>query len=182
MIVLVEGVDKTGKDTLIKDLSEVFNARVFKNSYKPAGNEELAIGYIAGIYNGIYQFLKDEKEIVILNRSHITEIVYSFKRDYESLEHIDWIEVEKELLKDACIIYMTAPDDVICERFKTDKEDHTLPEEISRLKFRYSLHLALTKIPFKVLSSIEDREKNLAAAMGFIISQKWTSAKSNNKK
>ena len=76
MLILIEGIDKAGKGTVIEDLLKIYPAAiVFKNKIKPVGKDEISVGRTAGIYLGAYQLAKKLPSIVLFDRSHITEIV-----------------------------------------------------------------------------------------------------------
>ena len=173
MIILVEGIDKSGKTTFINTLkTHIPSTRIFKNAIKP-GKGDVEIGRIAGVYQGAYQFanmIKD-KNFIVFDRSHITEIVYSYLRGYESSEKIDWRKIEGELLKDAVIVYNYAPPSIISQRFKTDKEDYVREEEILNIITRYEAYLESTKIPYVTISSLDSVDSNLAKVVTFISKQ-----------
>jgi len=186
MIILLEGCDKAGKSTLVKGLKEMFpESVVFKNMIKPEDKLQSTIGRTAGIYLGSYQFAQQIQREgntfhTIFDRGHLTEIVYSHRRGYESTKHIDWIHYERELLsQNAIIVYAHAPANVIKERFKTDKETYVDEKEIEGILERYEEYLRITKIPVVRISSLNDNKSNLAMLFNFINNQYniWTSAK-----
>lgn len=167
MIIIIEGIDKSGKTTLIKDLYAALPAAVrVKNTIKPDGSKEISIGKIIGVYNGIYNVAGKFENPVILDRSHLTEIVYSAKRGYQALDYFDWRALEREL--DAIVIYMSAPKNTIKQRFIADKEDYLTVPEIDMIMTGYTDQIAKTSLPVLRLSSTDDRQTNLAEVIRFI--------------
>jgi thymidylate kinase len=168
-IILVEGCDKSGKSTIIRDLQKIFPQHLlFKNNIKPEDNKLETIGKIAGIYLGAYQASNLLDFRSIYDRCHLTEIVYSYRRGYESSKYFNWLEYEEQYLKDACIIYMTAPKELIKFRFKTDNETYIGAEEIESILDRYEQYLKITKLPVLRLSSLYERDKNLLKTVKFL--------------
>ena len=184
MLILIDGCDKTGKSSIISDISAVLPGMpIFKNNTKPEDKKEFTIGKLVGIYLGAYRAAM-MKGSTIFDRSHITEIVYSHRRGYSSLEHFDWFAYEEEvLLGNAVVIYMSAPKELIHKRFKEDKETYVDPKEIEGILDRYDDYLGMTSLPVLQLSSTEDRQKNLLDAVTFLTNHKlqevpsWTSRK-----
>lgn len=172
MIVLIEGIDKSGKTTLIREISRILpGSTVFKNKIKP-GKGDLEIGRIAGIYQGAYQLANAGTKLILFDRSHITEIVYSYLRGYESSSKITWNLIERELLQGAVIIYNYAPPSVIQRRFKEEKEEYLPTEEIEHILNRYEACLDSTTLPVLPLSSLDPVDSNVAKAIEFISNHK----------
>lgn len=178
MLLLIEGCDKAGKSTIVRELRKTFPRSVqFKNMIKPEDREQTTIGRIAGIYLGAYQFAKQIQERnntfhTIFDRGHITEIVYSHRRGYESTKSIDWLRYERELLSsDTVLIYVSAPPTVIRERFETDKETYIDQAEIEGILERYEDYLRITEIPTLKLSSLDAPVSNLIKIVQFIDKQ-----------
>lgn len=78
-LIIIEGTDNIGKDTLIQRLTENFNTVTLIHCDGPQGNcfqsqeqDNKFICYANNIYDGLY----DNTECIIMNRSHIGEYVY----------------------------------------------------------------------------------------------------------
>lgn len=180
MLVLVEGVDKCGKTTLLSDLHEHLpGVRTFKNMIKPEDKSLHTIGRITGIYQGVYQVFEND-ELVLMDRSHITELVYSPRRGYSSRDHFNWRLLEDQL--NACVIYMSAPIDVVSQRFKEDNETYVDVAEIDSLVSGYEEYLRNTDLSVLWLSSLDSRESNLIKAIKFIGDNKNEYNRSRNSK
>ena len=174
MILLFEGCDKAGKSTLISDFRTFYTRDglipvLFKNSIKPINSSDFERGKITGIYLGAYQ-LAQKLGDCIFDRSHITEVVYSHRRGYDALEKFDWKEFEaiSPLLKDAAIVYLSAPVEELKKRFDSDKEEMIEKSEISEILNRYNFYLETTSLPIIVLSSTDSREENLEKLLSFV--------------
>lgn len=175
MLILIEGVDCSGKTTLIQDLlGGISDSSVFKNNIKPEGKTLFSIGRTAGIYLGAYRLAQALKTDVIFDRSHITEIVYSPRRGYQSLEYIDWPAIEEEMKSNACVIYVSAPKEIIERRFKEKGEDYIAEEEIEGLLIGFDEYIKGCKLPLIEISSLNSRYKNLVEVEEFITMLKRT--------
>ncbi len=78
-LIIIEGTDNIGKDTLIQHLTENFNTVTLIHCDGPQGNcfqsqeqDNKFICYANNINDGLY----DNTECIIMNRSHIGEYVY----------------------------------------------------------------------------------------------------------
>jgi len=78
-LIIVEGTDNTGKDTIISKILEYYPtstiihcSKPFSNKYSSKEQDELFNLYANNIINGLY----DNTHIIIMNRSHIGEFVY----------------------------------------------------------------------------------------------------------
>ena len=163
-ILLIEGVDKVGKTTLINDLKQLFpSAKVYKNNIKPEDKRETTIGRTTGIYLGFYQIaIANPEEVIIFDRSHITELIYAYRRGYNPLTYFNWFNYEKKvLLGSTVIIYLSAPIQVITRRFKEDNETYISKEEIQPIVSGYELYLRKTSLPKIKLSSLDLRSDNI---------------------
>ena len=168
MLILVEGVDKSGKSSLIKELSQLLNYPIIKNSYKP---RERSPEFIAGVYAGIYRsLLSCYTGDIILDRSHITEVVYGrVIRDYDALLIKNWYIFEQNHLQSkAVLFYMTASEDRLKERFERENEEYVKVGQIRRLQAAYSKYIGLSSLSTFQLSSENSMSYNLAKAIDFI--------------
>ena len=111
MLIIVEGIDKTGKSTLCEYLvKKLPNAFLLKNGTKPKNNTETERQKILDIYNNILNVYNHNfsDKILILDRFLLSEYVYSFKRGYESYNNPELKDVNEKLLEmgdDVLVIY-----------------------------------------------------------------------------
>ena len=160
MILLFEGLDKVGKSTLIRNFQDLSQMPVFKNPIKP---DKLVYshGFVNGTYFGAYLAAKLSGKDIIFDRSHITEIAYAkVKRGYEPQEKdwLDWEELNKHYV---VVVYVTAPLDTIRERFKTDKEEYLVDEDIDAINTKYNEYLKESKLSIISVDGSLDRQRML---------------------
>jgi len=171
MLILTEGVDKSGKSSLINELSRIFKYPVIKNPYKPTEySKEFIAGFYAGLYKGLLSCYAPSEHF-ILDRSHITEIVYGrVVRSYNALEVFDWVKYEKDnLLDKAVIIYMSASQETIYERCEREKEEYLnfdLIEDITNTYFDYLNQVS--SLPSLHLSSENTMNHNIIHSLKFL--------------
>lgn len=79
-VIIVEGVDNCGKDTLIKKLHEYFNGSVELHCGIPDSNSSLYDYYYDGlIHSTLYHYYNTDVDAIIHNRSMYGEYVYGPK-------------------------------------------------------------------------------------------------------
>lgn len=102
-LIIVEGTDNTGKDTIISKILEYYPTstiihcgKPFSNKYSIKEQDELFDLYANNIINGLYK----NTHIIIMNRSHIGEFVYGrLYRNREPISTIQMIEnIDNKLL------------------------------------------------------------------------------------
>jgi len=158
MIYIVDGCDKSGKSTVVNSLVNLFPLlHKIKNQFKPTSSTEETGFKMIGIYLGIYETLLQTETDAVLDRGHLTEIVYGHRRGYDSEKLFPWTDFEETTLADnARIIYVSAPPAVIRERFKVDNETYISDTEIEGILERYENYLEKTKLKVLRLSSLDD--------------------------
>lgn len=175
MILLVEGVDKSGKTSLIQELLKKFpGAIVIKNEHKPTDySPEFIAGVYAGLYSGLRRLHKTQDPFIILDRSHITEIVYGHVlRNYNAYEVYDWKKVEEKIKKYTLLVYMYAPQEVLERRYVEEKEEFILEKHIPELLANYEVYLEhftkLYKSKILRLNSTREMSENLLKVFNLI--------------
>lgn len=173
MIIILEGIDCSGKSTLLDDIyHKVYEGTsrfAFKNPWKPEGKDPFMIGRTAGIYLGAYEAAMQSGTDVIFDRGHITELIYSAKRGYDANKYFRWdlYEIDK-LERNAVLIYMSAPASVLQERFKKEKEDYLSIADIDVILRRYEEYLEETPLRTLKLSSLDPRKLNVMKVVNFL--------------
>lgn len=154
MMYIFEGVDHSGKDSLINTLRRFKNIPVFdgSNAYDQEDCPPLVedpVEFQKAIGWEIVQFCKQTNYDVIINRFTWSEIVYSLtlKRSID----LNWYlyTMEKELQSVAKIIYVHAPVEVILDRINSSqrKKSDLIRASIPSLLKEYDRLIAQTKIP-----------------------------------
>lgn len=118
-VLIIEGVDNTGKDSLINEISKHFNKTkiyhfISPSSYDSSSNDPVLTQkkQFSSFFDNIRKDLKNDKiELIILNRSHLGEYVYGpLYRD----SNPNWIfeEFEKkyeDVLEQTSLVLLTSP-------------------------------------------------------------------------
>jgi len=163
MIILFEGIDCSGKSTLIRKFSALFSdllpIRHYKNRIKPK-NTKASGNQMVGIYRGLYQqALEDPKTYHLFDRSHITEVLYgTFLRDYDPLKLFDWFTFEKKVKQEILLCYVETDSQELVRRFHKEKEDFLEVQEIDNLLLGYKVYLSHTNL--EVIKIRGDQEIN----------------------
>jgi thymidylate kinase len=156
MLIIIEGVDKTGKTTLteylLKKLPKAYmikyGDRPKDGSYLEREKVRLAHWKMLDVYN--YSF-KDC--VLILDRFFPSEIVYSHKRGYDASKDKEYIEMKNLIEKagDVIFIHCKTDPEQIAKKFLEDGEDYAKVDEIKQLISRYDEYLGSInsiKIPY----------------------------------
>lgn len=113
MVIIVEGIDRVGKTTLVEKICQVTGYKRFRDDFRymtddnPYGNVQVNTEKINTLMNLIEQGLVDN---VVLDRFHFTEDVYGlYDRDYNNPSMVD---VDKRLgkLSNVILVWVQATD------------------------------------------------------------------------
>jgi negative regulator of sigma E activity len=127
MIIIVEGIDRVGKTTLVNKITENCNVKSFVDSYKKFsffdyeskkllefdGSRNNVVANTEKMNSLVNIFEQFENEIgnILLDRFHLSEFVYGFvDRKYYSLEA--FYSLDERLAKLGAIIIYVEPKDV----------------------------------------------------------------------
>ena len=117
MKIIICGIDKTGKDTLINNLQNALGYYPVIHHSKPqelkcyAGNRSLEL-YQKECFNNMFRILKAPNINIILNRTHLGECVYAERyRDYSG-NYVFELEKSNEIQNyyDIFLILLTCSD------------------------------------------------------------------------
>jgi thymidylate kinase len=160
MIILFEGLDKSGKSTLIRNFQDMSGIPSFKNTVKPTA-KLYDQGFVNGTYFGAYHAAKISNKDMIFDRSHITELAYAqVKRGYRpSLK--TWLEWEELNSHWVVIVYVDSPLETIKERFKTDQEEYVKEEEIEAIAKRYENYFKKSKLSLVYIDGSLSKQRML---------------------
>jgi len=178
MIIIIEGIDKAGKSTIVKDLEDLFEnkAIVLKLSQKPKDGSPDELLKVKVAYRELFEqarMMNEKGMKVIFDRSYPSELVYSIKRGYDALKNQEWWEFDESLKdlvdkKEILLIYCSTEDQIIETRFKTDNETFMEPQEIPLFKERYEEFLSKTILPYIRIDSLKDRLANLVTIQNLL--------------
>lgn len=156
MMLIVEGLDKCGKSTLVdyllKNLEDTF---IIKNGYRPKGNDRKEKEKILYIYDKLLSnYIQNfQNDILIFDRYFISELVYCKKRGYDAFKipgMKDFISAIEER-KDIILIYCRTDYNNIKKKFIEDKEEYIEIDEIRKLDKRYQEVISkinMLKLPY----------------------------------
>ena len=113
MIIIVEGIDRVGKTTLCKKLSEEFGILIHKYNglieYSKMKNIEESDKTL-----GLIQLLKETNSSIIFDRTYLSDYVYGvMERDYdvsEASRNFEIIDQAMSELEDVFLIYILPTD------------------------------------------------------------------------
>jgi thymidylate kinase len=163
MLVIIEGVDGTGKTTLINSLKEVFkDRRVFNLNYSYPKCWEMfqAASMARGEYFGAVKIFgeileEDPEAIIICDRFHLGEFAYGpIKRNYPEWLARKTFEVEDEILKEIgkanvrLIILGVSEPEIVKTRSERPGEYLTELKEYTEVNERYAVAAGRTSLPF----------------------------------
>ncbi len=125
MVIILEGIDRVGKTTLVNKLSEELNAEKFKAeridaSYNKGESNIFNYGYCMGqvqLFNKTYADSKDRH--IIIDRFHWTEYVYTKVQRDKRITNCYMKNIESEMLKNRkgyLVILMMPVDINVCSR------------------------------------------------------------------
>ncbi|MFW6002123.1 MAG: hypothetical protein ACOCQD_02180 [archaeon] len=136
MLIIFEGMDRTGKDTQIENLSNhLGGAEVIHFGLPPEGTMESQFEFFVKQFSYAN---KNRDKYIIWNRSHLGEAVYGYLYRDWYYEYIFELEkVYKDLLKDSALILCDAEVDNVLSRDDgkslSDKKDN---KEKERRRFQ----------------------------------------------
>ena len=107
MIIIVEGVDASGKDTLINNLSKLTNMEVVRGS-----SFEMSEEGVDKMFEESKKLLLEEKDL-ILNRSFYSNAVYGPMYDYPTMSDEQFRELNRIVEEVGCVYYLTAYTEVL---------------------------------------------------------------------
>ena len=173
MIYIVEGIDKSGKSTVILDLVSALPGVpvVFKLKNKPTSGSTDERRKVALAYDELFEQAKKNhiNTPIIFDRAYPSELVYSqINRGYDAFYEVDWWRLDEELKEIARFIYCSAPNDVLLERFKQHNETDLTENQFGQVLARYDMFLEKTNLKVLRLDTTMSREENLERIKEFV--------------
>jgi len=173
--VIIEGLDNTGKDTLIKGLSNHYNnmisTHIHYGSIKQNSKQD-AIEYSIKTYNNMVKTMNFQSvvlnNVVFVNRSHLGELVYApLYRGYDG----DFaLSCEKEMVMDRTfLIVLTDEPENLIER--DDGLSHSIDIEFKKKEIKlFQQAFDKSSIKHKYMININNHtiEQVLAKVIDFI--------------
>lgn len=131
MIIIVEGVDASGKDTLINNLAKLTDMDVIRGS-----SFEMSAKGADAMFEGMKGILLDENDI-ILNRSFYSNAVYGPMYGYPTMTDAQFDELNKIVEEVAIIYYLTADTKIIVDRLTARGDKDIRAEDVEDIQAGY---------------------------------------------
>ena len=154
MRIIVEGVDKSGKSTIIEKMKNRFEYGIaIKNMIKPRDNSPEETERICKIYEDIEIMSQniDPNHVFILDRYYQSEIVYSILRGNDRLvdpNFKNWIrDMESAIRHNTLFVLVETDAETVAERFKKCNEDFVKEDQIRMLQDRYNQVFEMSTLP-----------------------------------
>jgi thymidylate kinase len=179
MVFFIEGLDCTGKSTLIDNLINSFKFAspadkfIYHHFDKPLGNtDEERFGYQYGQFQLMFDWIsKPEMKHThwVFDRSHIGEYVYGpmwRKRDPEYLKKLEEEFLEK--YQDKCLlVYLTCDPSQIQFRFNNFRKHEECPslKEITKTKKLFDSAVEKSVLPKITIDTTNTNEEDTAMAV-----------------
>ena len=153
MIIIVEGVDASGKDTFIENLVKLTGMKHVRGS-----SFEISQRGPEGMFKKWKKMLMEEDDIII-NRFCYSNLVYGPMFGYPTITREQAKEIN-ELVNDRAIVYyINADTDIIMDRISKRGDDDITPEDIEGLQASYKHMWKLMKP--KMLVEIDSSDDSL---------------------
>ena len=131
MIIIVEGSDAVGKDSMINNLSKLTNMKVVRGS-----SFEMSEKGVDRMFEESKRLLLEEKDI-ILNRSFYSNAVYGPMYDYPTMSDKQFNELSRIVEEVGVVYYLTADTEVIMNRLNTRGDEDVKAEDIKDIQAGY---------------------------------------------
>lgn len=133
-IIIVEGADCSGKDSLIKELKRITGYSVVRGS-----SFELSKGGSELMRDIMLESLEEDN--IILNRSYLSNIVYAPLFDYPLIQKNHAMEVThaiNETGEKTVLVYLYADNEVLINRMDSRGDEDVSPSDLQRILDKYS--------------------------------------------
>ena len=159
MIVMLEGMDRCGKDTQARMIIEAFSGCTFHQlhySKAPQLTPESSMSYADMLYCQMFLMISralDANESLILNRAHLGEHVYGHYRGYDGSYIFDVEDEYAYLMSDICLFVLVDEPEHVLSREDGDSLGSTIEaKQDEKLKFEQAYDRS--SIEHKVLINI----------------------------
>ena len=149
--IIIEGLDKTGKSTLARFLSEKTGMPVKKFSAPKEGEEP---------FNDYASFFVDGKPSVI-DRCHLSEMAYGpVFRGSSSIDEARQYALEELAISAGAVgVYCEAEKEELVKRFEEDGEDFVKPGQIEELQAGFEKALSTSRLKWVRYRAGDDMDK-----------------------
>ncbi len=166
MIIFFEGVDKTGKTSIAKELSRVINIPYFKNNTEKKFFSDVEVSkyrWLDQLY--LYEFLKQTHYSAIIDRGYASDIVYTnvFRRDNLDIINILY-DIDYKFSSIGARIIYCYKDEIL------EKDDIiNIVDNKRELESEYAYFLLKTKCKYLELNTTDEAlEKQITIILGWL--------------
>lgn len=159
MLIIIEGADNTGKTTLATHLQEIFSLEYLHLSQPKCENP----------FQEYMEVFGNIKVPTVIDRIHLSEYVYAnlwrggCKISEKQFELLDLEAMDR--FEFTIIIHAQAPNQIILERCKQNREEFLKPEQIEKCANLFHEIIGRTQIPvldyYSHIDSPEDISEQL---------------------
>lgn len=160
MRIVIEGVDKSGKSTLIEHLKNVFPKSIsLKLMCKPKDSSPEESQKLFDTYTKMEEISKDPEYTFIFDRYFQSELVYSYIRGNDRLEtevgktFFDYLQ--GQLKPNTLVVLLEHPAKEVAKRFKECGEDFAKIEDIEKLQKRYREVITNSRLKYIIIDTVE---------------------------
>ncbi len=168
IVVIIEGVDCSGKTTLIEHLRKVIRGLFWKVTDIPKIGIDADREKIKKYYWAMLAIMEHYSTINwIIDRFFPSELVYSkVKRQYEASDDLEFGDIERELkTRKHLVVYCDPGLETVVERLGTRGDDYIVSGELKELYERYDdMYEKLTLNKMRVNTNLPPQE--VAALIG----------------
>jgi len=152
-VLIVEGVDLSGKTTAIEQIAKRLNQGfILKNTYKP---REPGDSQIYHQYWNIIKLIKNYDDLVILDRFYPSQAVYSYLRGEDEMYHEEIMHIEDHCkANNYLLLYLDTDTTQLRERYNKKGDEHVNFQQILEIKRRYETFVKECGLPTLIINTI----------------------------
>ena len=162
-VIIVEGIDKSGKSTFVELLSKKYPGILLKITDRPSDGTEAERDKIKKYYSSVLDFIRDNPDkLFLLDRFFWSERVYSIKRGYDAIDDRVLLEMENFLSRiPHLVVYCMPGERVLQQRLEKEPDDYIEVRDVSDLIERYEKILENSPLSAIKINSNQNSNKML---------------------
>lgn len=147
MLIIVEGIDKSGKSTFIRHLNSATGIGAYRKYHPGLLKDDEFHSFFKGIGFALIELHNIFQFDLIIDRSFISDWVYS-NRDTDKFEIAIWEEWESLVGSNSMIIiYLHIEKDTFYDRIRHQPDKYMNVDDYERYVYLYEKYINQTKIP-----------------------------------
>ena len=172
MILILDGIDKSGKSTFAKELCKLFPFKVYKFTRKPKDDSKMERQKIKTHYLATLETIVQLPDIMhVFDRFHFSELAYSKKRGYEAMDDKWFFDILETKIKKHphLVVYCFCEKEKILQRMIIEKEEYMEKEDLDEILARYEKVLGMSQLNIIKINTSDDAKINLRKVFDFYI-------------